>query len=407
MIFFKKKYNLTNTAIINFRYVGLMLTSLCLLSCMGQRQSVYRNYAKATLDSVYKYYSVTGTELLRETYPFDSDHKATYLASQEQASKSNAYSYVWPYSGSFSAVNALFQATKKAEYKTILDNKVLVGLEEYFDEKRLPGGYASYINTASVSDRFYDDNIWIGIDFAEAYFLTKDIKYLNRAKDVWAFLLSGKDDKLGGGIYWVEQRQTSKHTCSNAPAAVFVCKMFEATKDSSYLKQAEELYKWTKKNLQDTQDYLYYDNINLEGDIDKAKYSYNSGQMLQAAALLYKLTGNNNYLIDAQNLATACYDYFFTKFTTPEGEEFKIFKKGNLWFNAIMTRGYIELYSIDGNKTYLQSIQKNLDYAWMLSRDEKGLFVADFSGEDQAPTKWLLTQFGFIEMYASMSRIKL
>ncbi len=33
-----------------------------------------------------------------------------------------------------------------------------------------------------------------------------------------------------------------------------------------------------KKNLQDSTDYLYFDNIRLDGKIGKAKFAYNSGQ---------------------------------------------------------------------------------------------------------------------------------
>lgn len=71
------------------------------------------------------------------------------------------YSYLWPYSGTFSAVNALFAATQDTTYKIILDHQVLVGLEEYFDDERKPAGYASYVRNLRQSDRFYDDNIWV------------------------------------------------------------------------------------------------------------------------------------------------------------------------------------------------------------------------------------------------------
>jgi NifU-like protein involved in Fe-S cluster formation len=64
-----------------------------------------------------------------------------------------------------------------------------------------------------------------------------------------------------------------------------------------------------KRNLQDPEDKLYWDNIQLNGKIGKAKFSYNAGQMFQAAALLYKLTKNKRYP-DAQQLAEACFGYF-------------------------------------------------------------------------------------------------
>ena len=83
--------------------------------------------AKQTLDSVYLNYSVPGTCLLRENYPSDiNDYTATYLASEEQRDVPNQYSYLWPYSGTFSAVSALFAATQDAAYKSILDNLSLI-----------------------------------------------------------------------------------------------------------------------------------------------------------------------------------------------------------------------------------------------------------------------------------------
>jgi len=184
-------------------------------------------------------------------------------------------------------------------------------------------GYASYLNNAPVSDRFYDDNIWLGIDFTDSYLSTKKQDYLTKAKEVWAFVMSGEDDLLGGGIYWCEQKKESKNACSNAPASVFALKMYEATNDNHYLEEGRRLYHWTKEKLEDPNDGLFWDNMSLNGHIDKAKYSYNSGQMLQAAALLYRLTQEKQYLMDAQKLGEACYSYFFQDVT---GQEFKLLK---------------------------------------------------------------------------------
>ena len=62
--------------------------------------------AKATLDSIYAHYGVAENRLLRENYPFNVDYTASYLASADQA-RPNPYSYLWPFSGTLSAVNAI------------------------------------------------------------------------------------------------------------------------------------------------------------------------------------------------------------------------------------------------------------------------------------------------------------
>lgn len=388
-----------------FPLLFLFLSVACATKSVPE-ENTDRLRAQQTLDSLYKYYSVEGSTLLRETYPLDSAHTATYLASAEQANVPNAYSYLWPYSGTFSAINVLIAAGDTIYNKKVLDNRVLPGLEEYLDTKRQPAAYASYINSAPESDRFYDDNVWLGIDFTDIYMQTKQQSYLDKAKMIWKFIESGTDDKLGGGIYWCEQKKSGKNTCSNAPGAVYALKLFETTNDSSYFYQGKKLYEWTKKNLQDTEDYLYFDNINMEGKVDKAKYPYNSGQMLQASALLYKLTKNKDYLTDAQNIAKSGYNYFFTDFKTSEGEEFRLLKKSDVWFIAVMFRGYIELYNLDKNDVYINAFRKNLEYAWTHMRDEKGLFSTDWTGEKKDDKKWLLTQAAFVEFYGRLAEIK-
>ena len=363
--------------------------------------------ARQTLDSLYLNYSVDNSSLLRENYPFDEQHTVTYLASEEQANIPNQFSYLWPYSGTFSAVNALFEATHDKKYKKLLDSRVLPGLEEYFDTQRVPNAYSSYIRTAPASDRFYDDNVWLGIDFTDTYQMTQEHKYLDKAQLIWKFIESGTDSILGGGIYWCEQKKESKNTCSNAPGSVLALKLFKATNDSSYFEKGKKLYEWTQRNLQDSADYLYFDNIRLDGKIGKAKFAYNSGQMMQSAALLYQLTKNPIYLKDAQNIAKECFNYFFTDFTPATNEEaFRMLKKGDIWFTAVMLRGFIELYQIDKDKTYINAFNKSLSYAWDNARDEKGLFNTDLSGKSKDERKWLLTQAAMVEMYARLATIQ-
>ena len=262
--------------------------------------------------------------LLRENYPFNADYKAGYLASEDQA-RPNPYSYLWPFSGTLSAVNTILE--EDASYRSVLDGRVLPGLAEYLDTTRMPAAYASYINTAPASDRFYDDNVWLGIDFCDIYEATGDKKYLAEAEMIWKFIESGTDDVLGGGIYWCEQKKHSKNTCSNAPGTVYALKLYAATGDGRYLEQGKGLYAWTKEHLLDTGDGLYFDNVSLDGNIGRAKFAYNSGQMVQAGALLYKATGDESYLKDAQRTAAACYDYFFEEFTPADGEAFRIIRK--------------------------------------------------------------------------------
>lgn len=386
----------------------------CLIAviCMGCKQNVASstvlkdNYsrAKATLEAVYTNYSIDGTPLLRENYPFTDDYKAGYLANNEQQNRPNPYSYLWPFSGSLSSIVAMCEVSSENKIYQFLEEKVLPGLEMYYDTRRSPDAYASYINTAPLSDRFYDDNVWLGLDFTDLYRLTNKKSYLDKALVIWKFIESGTDNKLDDGIYWCEQKRRSKHACSNAPGSVFALKLFMATGDSTFFNRGKKLYTWTKTNLQDPADHLYYDNIRLDGSIERHKFTYNSGQMLQSATLLYRLTGDEAYLQDARDLARSCYTHFFEEFVPDGNGNFRILKETDIWFIAVMSRGFFELYEVDGNREYIDAFQTNLNYAWEHMRDDNGLFNKDWKGERKESVKWLLHQFGMAELYARMAK---
>ena len=80
------------------------------------------------MQAIYSHYSVPGNCLLRENWPFDDGYRAGYLASEEQASRPNPYSYLWPFSGTLSAAAAIVESDPS--YLDTLSGRVLPGLEE-------------------------------------------------------------------------------------------------------------------------------------------------------------------------------------------------------------------------------------------------------------------------------------
>ncbi|WP_185217697.1 glycoside hydrolase family 76 protein [Sphingobacterium mizutaii] len=387
-----------------------ILTVICfmqLVQVLAQPNLAVPSFAEQaaiSLDSIYKHYGIKGEHLLRENFPYDDSYKASYLAGPDEGKKGNAYSYLWPFSGSLSAQVARYELHKDPKILKEIKTKVLPGLEHYYD-KREPYGYASYVKNAPLSDRFYDDNVWLGIDFADLYLNTKDKKFLAKSEEIWRFVESGMDDILGGGIYWCEQKKESKNTCSNAPAVVYLLKLYEATNKRAYLEKAEKLFQWTKEHLEDPVDHLYFDNISLTGKVNKTKFPYNSGQMLQSAALFYKITKDQKYLKEAQEIAASAHEYFFQDKALNSGKKIKLFKNSDSWFIAVMLRGFVELYHADKNPLYINSFKDNLRYAWTDLRDEHGLFNKDWKGEKKSAKKWLLDQLAMVEMYARIASI--
>ena len=327
---------------------------------------------------------------------------------------------IWGHGAAFSGYAALKEASEAyPEYKTRIansyDNRLLTAIDQFRNTRDgKPEAYAVY--PGEGDERYYDDNIWVGIDMADLYLLTKNTGYLTRSKMVWDFILSGTDQVMGGGVYWKEYGN-SKNTCSTAPAAVLAAKLYLATNDAAYLKSAKDLYAWCKKTLQDPADYLYWDNVHLSDEADpnsalvvaKDKYSYNSGQPMQAAALLYKITGEAQYLTDAQQIARSAYKKWFIPFNSYTlGESFRILDPGHVWFQAVMFRGFIELYKQDGNDTYVKAYQKTMANAWLSSARNRStnLLNGDFRG-GSVQTSWeILHEGACLEMLARLALLE-
>ena len=376
-----------------------MLFSLASAIGKTPKNNRYLSIADSVLNNVLNLYH-TADGLLTETYPVNPDQKITYLAGGMQQNGMLKASFLWPYSGMMSGCVALYKATGNKKYKKILENRILAGMNQYWDDSRQPACYQSYPTKYGQHGRYYDDNIWIALDYCDYYGLTHHPAYLEKAVALYQYIYSGWSDELGGGIFWCEQQKEGKHTCSNAPSAVLGVKLYRLTKENKYLEKAKETYAWTKKNLCDPND-LYWDNINLKGNIAKEKYAYNSGQMIQAGVLLYEETGDEQYLRDAQQTAAGTDTFFRTK-ADKKDPTFKV-HKDMAWFNVILFRGLKALYKIDKNPAYVNAMVENVLHAWENYRDENGLLGRDWSGHKEEPYKWLLDNACLIEFFAEIN----
>ena len=335
-----------------------------------------------------------------ETYPRNPKQQITYTANTGSEVTQQEVSFLWPDSAMVSGCVTLYKTSGNKKYKKLMDKQIKPGLDLYWDTTRQPECYQSYPAFAGQNDRYYDDNDWVAIDFCDYYAVTKNKEYLKKAIALHDYIYSGWSDELGGGIYWCEQKKESKNTCSNAPATVLCMKLYKLTKDKKYLDQAMATYQWTRDNLRDPSDFVYWDNKNLQGKIGYAKYTYNSGQMIQAGVLLYEETGDEQYLRDAQQTAAGTDALFRTK-ADKKDPTVKV-HKDMAWFNVILFRGLKALYKIDKNPTYVDAMVENALHAWENYRDENRLLGRDWSGHNKEQYKWLLDNACLIEFFAEI-----
>jgi rhamnogalacturonyl hydrolase YesR len=327
---------------------------------------------------------------------------------------------IWGQGGGFSGYVATREATigtPLEDYYKNLEARMVNGINKFITVEDGISAYAVY--PASGNQRFYDDNAWVGLDMINLYSLTGNNDYLQKAIMVWEYLGKGTDSYANGGIYWREiPASTSKHTCSTAPGAVLAAKLYIATQENKYLQNAIDLYAWLKNTLQDPADYLFWDNASEDNGqivIEKNKYSYNSGQPMQAAVLLYNITNDETYLTDARNIAKSAYRRWFKDFYSGALEErIRIISDGGdagTWFNAILFRGFIELYkaelakSENGDRTYITAYEKTMSHAWLSNCRQKNtnLLNNDFTGSSGQTSWGILSQGASVEMLARLA----
>ncbi|HEX6428866.1 MAG TPA: glycoside hydrolase family 76 protein [Niastella sp.] len=354
--------------VIQKRIICFLLVS-CFCSVHAQESaSTYEYRVKLIYKNIYRFFYDSSARLFIETNNIKSNERP--------------HAYLWPLCAFIQAANDMEQLQPDKKYM----QPVVKAIGAYRSNKPPVPGYDSYVVKEGGGDRFYDDNQWIAIAYLDAYKRTGNKQFWEDAQEIYRFMMSGYDTVSGGGLYWKENDKTTKNTCSNGPGILIALRLYQATKEKTYLDTAVLLYEWTNKYLLAPQG-VYYDNIKLPGlHIDKRFYTYNAGTMLQSNVLLYRITQNKKYLQEAQRQASASLATFYKDGRFPS----------NYWFNAVLLRGYIELYQVDGNKKYIQAMIDDLNKKWLTDLDQNNL-----AGPEKV--KKLLDQAGLLEMVARIA----
>jgi uncharacterized protein YyaL (SSP411 family) len=354
------------------KHVLTLLMVLCTACYLNAQTTDYQQRVKKIQSNIDKYFAAKSPYL--------------YIETTDTAHNEKPYSYLWP-------ICALIQAANEMEVlepgKKYLQ-PVLKTIENYYNPYAPSPGYQAYVNKDGKDTRYIDDNQWIGIAAIDAYNRTKDKQYLDLAKLIYNFMMTGYDTISGGGLYWREYDFTSKNTCSNGPGVILALQLYKATKDKNYLKTGLDIFNWTNKHLLSPEG-VYYDNIKMKDlAVDKHAYPYNVGTMLQSNVLLYQITKDKAYLNEASRLAVAARSYFYKNNQLPD----------HYWFNAVMMRGFIELYQITKDKSLIQFFADDAERIWKEERDNK-----DLLGHHK--TKSLIDQAAMIEIYARLAYLKI
>nr|WP_294942963.1 glycoside hydrolase family 76 protein [uncultured Mucilaginibacter sp.] len=387
-----------------FNPLVLLISGALFANCLeapaqDKLSAVYQSRAETLYARIWKDYRVPAYKgLFSENFP--SNKKDTLNYFQGAAVTEKPVSFLWPFSGVFTATNVLMRVPSlKSKYKPYQDS-LITGVEQYRDNIRQPAGYQAYPVKLEKADRYYDDNGLVGIDYMESYFNTKNPLYLQRAKGVFKFILSGWNNDMGGGVTWLEGHNDQKPACTNGMATLTALKIYQGCKEPYYLEQGKKFYTWMYNTLRDSTGVIGND-IKMDGKLNRTFWSYNTGSLLEAAVILYKETGDKKYLEQAKQLASDSFRHFSN---VPHDKNLSL-HIDLPWFMTVLFRGYEALYHVDGNYKYIAAVEHDLNYAWQNSRDKHGYTTHSWlpkPAELQKP-KWLLDEACIAELYARLA----
>ena len=226
-------------------------------------------------------------------------------------------------------------------------------------------GFAHVHGTNWMWNKYNDDIMWMTIACERCYLITTNPFYRDIAKKNFDAMYSRAwDNALGGGLWWTTDNR-GKHACINGPAAISACLLCQITGDKSYLEKAKAIYAWERGALF-TPRGAVRDNMRADGTIGKKAFTYNEGTFIGAADLLWKFTGDTNYLSDALLAAN-----FTRSFLSNDGN-LPVYGNGDVaGFNGIFVR-WMSHFATDDHlwPQFHGWLLGNANSAWQVRRSD-------------------------------------
>ena len=253
----------------------------------------------------------------------------------------------------------------------------------------------------------YDDIMWWTCALARAFDVFGTAGYLTQAElsflRVWYGSATVGDDGsyadpsrgLGGGMFWEWQPIHSpqphkagdfRSACINFPTVIAACRLSQLVPENRtaptaerptqqtrewYLEKAIEVYEWASSTL--VSQGRVADGIH-GGPAEFHDHLYNQATYIGASCLLYKITGQNRYLLNARQAA----DYVFN--TMCSGNILPLETGIEQGIYCAIFAQYLAMLVYDCHQTkYLAYVKRNIERGWQRRDTERGISNGDFA----------------------------
>lgn len=260
-----------------------------------------------------------------------------------------------------------------SRYLSYMDNTYSF-MNHLWDSNSSIGGYFAQANsdgTNAGGDQYVDDNSLTGNAYLNAYQVTTGTdqsNYLNSAEAIanWLMNCGLWDNTDGGGFWWTTNTSSSdkiKGTEVNGLACELFLRLYQITGASYYKQWADSIYNWLNTSLYDSSSGLYdWEYEQSTNSVNPVKFTYDNAIMIEDDLLYRQITGNSNYLSSAESIAS---NMINTLWNTQNSNGAFIINTSDPRFNPCYSgwasEAFIELYQADGNTTWLNYAQQNID----------------------------------------------
>lgn len=302
---------------------------------------------------------------------------------------------LWDYSALFTATIRYHRIRQMDDESTVVFNRVMEGLDWYRSQYRTDDYLVYASQNGNETPAFYDDNVWIVLGFIDAYHLTGEQSYLDKAIEIQEWIYTGwvdnlENDPYSGGLLWREYPRDAngnflftagtidRNACINGPAAMASALLYQITGEDDYLDWAVRIYDWTVEHLR-TDLGLYYDRIVLESSgnmwVDETVYSYNTGTMISAGVYLYEITGDEQYLTDASQSALT-YQQFKSTMVDSQTTHRLYLSENEPWFRVYLFLGFMDLARVDNQyNRFIENSINGIKALYETGLDDRGYLL--------------------------------
>ncbi|KAG9232267.1 Six-hairpin glycosidase-like protein [Amylocarpus encephaloides] len=217
-------------------------------------------------------------------------------------------------------------------------------LQAYWNPGR--HGFCAWKMFPGNEDIYYDDNAHAVQCLISAFQATGNHRHVEQAKSTLVNLILPSAQK-DGGVPWHTNNQNCRNACSTGPSAVAALRICALEHNQQLFAFAQRALRWLVETLRDPEDGLIWDSLVYREDgtpdINKMKWTYNTGFAIHGFTLLYDLTKDSENLRIATQLAEAamnCEGPLFDRSIPNPGD--RMYSDGSFFLHHLMD-GYFAL----------------------------------------------------------------